>query len=62
MILQLSETLEVPLRDRNDWLTAAGFEDAALVPVLPLEMAKGGVRMFFLGDRDRWYGAGRHRR
>jgi transcriptional regulator with XRE-family HTH domain len=25
MILQLSETLEVPLRDRNDWLTAAGF-------------------------------------
>jgi transcriptional regulator with XRE-family HTH domain len=25
MILQLSETLEVPLRDRNDWLAAAGF-------------------------------------
>lgn len=25
MILQLSETLEVPLRDRNVWLTAAGF-------------------------------------
>jgi transcriptional regulator with XRE-family HTH domain len=25
MILQLSETLEVPLRDRNGWLTAAGF-------------------------------------
>lgn len=25
MILQLSETLEVPLRDRNSWLTAAGF-------------------------------------
>ena len=25
MIMQLSETLEVPLRDRNDWLTAAGF-------------------------------------
>ena len=25
MILLLSETLEVPLRDRNDWLTAAGF-------------------------------------
>jgi len=25
MILQLSETLEVPLRDRNDWLTSAGF-------------------------------------
>ena len=25
MILQLSETLQVPLRDRNAWLTAAGF-------------------------------------
>lgn len=25
MILQLSETLGVPLRDRNEWLTAAGF-------------------------------------
>jgi transcriptional regulator with XRE-family HTH domain len=25
MILQLSETLAVPLRDRNTWLTAAGF-------------------------------------
>ncbi|MCE9523363.1 MAG: helix-turn-helix transcriptional regulator [Alphaproteobacteria bacterium] len=25
MLLQLSETLEVPLRERNDWLTAAGF-------------------------------------
>jgi transcriptional regulator with XRE-family HTH domain len=25
MILQLSETLEVPLRDRNEWLAAAGF-------------------------------------
>jgi transcriptional regulator with XRE-family HTH domain len=25
MILQLSETLEVPLRERNDWLNAAGF-------------------------------------
>lgn len=25
MILKLSETLEVPLRERNDWLTAAGF-------------------------------------
>lgn len=25
MILQLSETLEVPLRERNDWLAAAGF-------------------------------------
>ena len=25
MILQLSETMQVPLRDRNTWLTAAGF-------------------------------------
>jgi DNA-binding XRE family transcriptional regulator len=25
MILQLSETLDVPLRDRNVWLTAAGY-------------------------------------
>ncbi|MBX9731413.1 MAG: helix-turn-helix transcriptional regulator [Sphingomonas sp.] len=25
MILHLSETLQVPLRDRNTWLTAAGF-------------------------------------
>jgi transcriptional regulator with XRE-family HTH domain len=25
MILQLSETLDVPLRDRNEWLAAAGF-------------------------------------
>lgn len=25
MVLQLSETLEVPLRDRNTWLVAAGF-------------------------------------
>jgi transcriptional regulator with XRE-family HTH domain len=25
MILQLSEALDVPLRDRNTWLTAAGF-------------------------------------
>lgn len=25
MILQLSETLDVPLRDRNAWLSAAGF-------------------------------------
>lgn len=28
MILQLSETLEVPLRERNDWLTSAGFAPA----------------------------------
>jgi transcriptional regulator with XRE-family HTH domain len=25
MIMQLSETLEVPLRERNDWLVAGGF-------------------------------------
>jgi transcriptional regulator with XRE-family HTH domain len=30
MILQLSESLEVPLRERNDWLLAAGF-----APVFP---------------------------
>jgi transcriptional regulator with XRE-family HTH domain len=35
MILQLSETLEVPLRDRNDWLTAAGF--APLFRTRPLD-------------------------
>lgn len=28
MIFQLSETLEVPLRERNDWLVAAGFAPA----------------------------------
>jgi transcriptional regulator with XRE-family HTH domain len=28
MILQLAETLEVPLRERNDWLLAAGFAPA----------------------------------
>jgi transcriptional regulator with XRE-family HTH domain len=35
MILQLSETLEVPLRERNDWLTAAGF--APLFRARPLD-------------------------
>ena len=35
MILQLSETLEVPLRDRNDWLAAAGF--APQFSALPLD-------------------------
>jgi len=35
MILQLSETLEVPLRDRNDWLTAAGF--APIFKARPLD-------------------------
>lgn len=35
MILQLSETLEVPLRERNDWLLAAGF--APVFPARPLD-------------------------
>jgi transcriptional regulator with XRE-family HTH domain len=35
MILQLSETLEVPLRERNDWLTAAGF--APMFQARPLD-------------------------
>jgi transcriptional regulator with XRE-family HTH domain len=35
MILQLSATLEVPLRDRNDWLVAAGF--APLFRARPLD-------------------------
>ncbi len=35
MILQLSETLDVPLRDRNDWLAAAGF--APLFRARPLD-------------------------
>jgi transcriptional regulator with XRE-family HTH domain len=35
MILQLSETLEVPLRERNDWLAAAGF--APIFRARPLE-------------------------
>ncbi len=48
MILQLSETLEVPLRERNDWLTAAGF--APLFRARPLDdpqmgQVMGAVRM-----------------
>ena len=35
MILQLSEALEVPLRERNDWLTAAGF--APMFRATPLD-------------------------
>lgn len=35
MILQLSETLDVPLRERNAWLTAAGF--APIFRTRPLE-------------------------
>ena len=48
MLLQLSETLEVPLRARNDWLTAAGF--APLFRARPLddpqmEQVMSAVRM-----------------
>jgi len=35
MILQLSETLDVPLRERNAWLTAAGF--APIFTTRPLD-------------------------
>jgi transcriptional regulator with XRE-family HTH domain len=35
MILLLSQTLEVPLRDRNAWLVSAGF--APVFPARPLE-------------------------
>lgn len=35
MILQLSETLAVPLRERNDWLVAAGY--APLFRMRPLD-------------------------
>lgn len=35
MILQLSETLDVPLRDRNGWLMAAGF--APVFAARPIE-------------------------
>lgn len=48
MILQLSEALAVPLRERNDWLTAAGF--APVFKARPLEDPQmsqilGAVRM-----------------
>jgi transcriptional regulator with XRE-family HTH domain len=48
MILQLSETLEVPLRERNDWLLAAGF--APVFRARPLDdpqmsQVMGAVRM-----------------
>lgn len=50
MILQLSETLSVPLRERNDWLLAAGF--APIFAARPLDdpqmtqvMAVGGQEM-----------------
>jgi transcriptional regulator with XRE-family HTH domain len=48
MILQLAETLEVPLRERNDWLVAAGF--APVFKARPLDdpqmtQVMGAVRM-----------------
>lgn len=35
MILRISDALDVPLRDRNDWLLAAGF--APIFPARPLD-------------------------
>ena len=54
MILQLSETLEVPLRERNDWLTAAGF--APIFKARPLDdpqmnQVMSAVRMM-LGNHE----------
>jgi len=43
MILQLSETLDVPLRERNDWLTAAGF--APVYKARPLDDPQMGQVM-----------------
>jgi transcriptional regulator with XRE-family HTH domain len=43
MILQLSETLDVPLRDRNAWLAAAGF--APLFRTRPLDDPQMGQVM-----------------
>jgi len=43
MILQLSETLDVPLRERNAWLTAAGF--APLFHARPLDDPQMGQVM-----------------
>jgi transcriptional regulator with XRE-family HTH domain len=48
MILQLSETLEVPLRERNDWLVAAGFAPLFHARALddpPMSQVMGAVRM-----------------
>ena len=47
MILQLSETLDVPLRDRNTWLTAAGF--APLFKARALEDPQMGQIMSAIG-------------
>lgn len=48
MILQLSEALDVPLRDRNDWLAAAGFAPAFRARPLDdpqMRMVMGAIRM-----------------
>jgi transcriptional regulator with XRE-family HTH domain len=48
MVLQLSETLEVPLRDRNTWLTAAGFAPVFQTRALEdpiMAQVMGAVRM-----------------
>ncbi|HMO95870.1 MAG TPA: helix-turn-helix transcriptional regulator, partial [Tepidiformaceae bacterium] len=48
MIIQLSETLEVPLRDRNDMLVAAGFAPAFKSRPLDdpqMSMVMGAIRM-----------------
>lgn len=54
MILQLSETLEVPLRERNDWLTAAGFAPifkARLLDDPQMNQVMSAVRMM-LGNHE----------
>jgi transcriptional regulator with XRE-family HTH domain len=43
MILRLSENLDVPLRERNDWLTAAGF--APMFRARPLDDPQMGQVM-----------------
>jgi transcriptional regulator with XRE-family HTH domain len=43
MIMQLSETLDVPLRERNEWLTAAGF--APIFQTRPLDDPQMGQVM-----------------
>jgi len=43
MVLQLSESLDVPLRERNDWLTAAGF--APVFKARPLDDPQMGQVM-----------------
>ena len=48
MILQLSETLDVPLRERNEWLTAAGFAPIFQTRALDdpqMAQVMGAVRM-----------------